>query len=87
MKRKMKQQGMDLGNGDLPLFSGTAIQVPEPRPDGEPAPASNQDQLALGACRVCFDTGVVKVGWKNVFCSCPAGQAAAEQARKAHPDE
>lgn len=67
---KQEQGRLDLGNGDLPLFSGTPVTV-----DGGGARrTSSGAQLCMAACRVCLDTGRVRVRpGRVVFCTCSAG--------------
>jgi len=73
---QMFGSGPGTGNGDLPLFSGTAQQA---QPAGfTPAPADRQ--LGLFACGFCKDTGQVKVKGRLHLCSCPAGQRLREEA-------
>ena len=71
---KCKQREFDFNGQDLPLFSGTPVQV---SPEQGPVATASPRQLSFVACRVCLGAGVVEVRkGKRVFCSCPAGQRA-----------
>jgi hypothetical protein len=65
-----KQEPMDFGDGDLPLFSGTPVTV-------TPKPASPErqvlNQFGFFKCHVCRDTGVVWVNGQRRRCTCKWG--------------
>ena len=74
----MAQQQSMFGHEDLPLFSGTAPRATVERF----APQPTAPQMHLGQCPICEDTGLVRDGDCDHFCTCPAGVALHDQRRQ-----
>lgn len=64
-------QGLLFTHQDLPLWSRTApTAVLSPF-----APQAEHPQGALFSCRLCHDTGIVRLNGQAQFCTCEAGRA------------